>query len=235
MRGLFTIESKSSKMNGRRPVLAVDMPGNGESDKVTDAEPLSVADQARYLARAIRAAGYDEVDVVGDWGGGSVGIELSVQEPDLIRHLAIPNLLHLDETSRNKYLERYTPDITPEPYGTHLIRVWNMIRDQQLFAPWFEQQGKNAVRAHEPELDAEILHRRTMDLLKCADVYQARYASHFTYPVRERLPQAHCPVLIGDSGYGGMTEVADMANCETRPLPHDQGELSAALLDFFGA
>ncbi len=218
---------------GQRPVLAVDLPGNGESDKLGGAEPLSVADQAKYLAGAIRAAGYSEADVVGDWGGGIVGIELTVQEPDLVRHLAIPNLVDLNAATRDKYLANYTPDITPNDYGTHLTRAWTMVRDQQLFAPWFERKGANAVRSHEPELDAAVVHQRTMDLLKCADVYQARYASHFSYPVAERLPQAHCPVLIGDSGFVG-NAIAEMANCEIRPLPHDHGPLSEKLLGFFG-
>lgn len=220
---------------GRRPLLAVDLPGNGESDKVSAAEPLSVADQAKYLAGAIRAAGYSEVDMIGDWGGGTVGIELSVQEPELVRHLAIPNLLQLDAATRDKYLASYTPDIVPDEYGTHLIKAWNMVRDQQLFAPWFQRKGANAVRSHEPELDPEILHQRTMDLLKCADVYQARYASHFGYAVGERLPQTHCPVLIGDGGYPGRGEIAEMANCAVRPLPHESGALAEELLGFFGS
>jgi pimeloyl-ACP methyl ester carboxylesterase len=218
---------------GRRPVLAVDLPGHGESDKVSAAEPLSVADQAKYLAGAIRAAGYSEVDVVGDWGGGTVGIELSVQEPELVRHLAIPNLLHLDAGTRDKYLASYTPDLVPDEYGTHLIKAWNMVRDQQLFAPWFERQGANAVRSHEPELDPEILHQRTMDLLKCADIYQARYASHFAYPVAERLPQAHCPVLIGEGNYPGRDELAALASCDVRRLPYARDALTEELLGFF--
>ena len=218
---------------GHRPVLAVDLPGNGESDGVSEAEPLSVADQAEYLAQAIRAAGYSEVDVVGSWGGGSVGIELSVREPDLVRHLAIPNLLYLDAATQEKYLRGYTPSITPDAYGTHLIRAWNMIRDQQLFAPWFDQKGKNAVRSHEPELSAEVIHRRTMDLLKSADVYQARYASHFKYPVAERLPQAHCPVLIGASGYPAAGELAEITNAAIQPLPADPAALTETLLEFF--
>lgn len=55
-------------------------------------------------------------------------------EPDLVKHLAVPNLVFLEEGARQEYLERYTPEIVIDEYGGHFIKAWNMVRDQTLYA-----------------------------------------------------------------------------------------------------
>ncbi len=217
---------------GKRPVIAFDLPGNGESDRLLDADDITVARQADFLAQGIRAAGYDEIDIIGDWGGGTVAVELAAQNPDLVKHVAAPHLIVLDDATRERYLEHYTPPLDIDEYGGHMLKAWVIIRDQELFAPYFERKRENIIRSHEPRIDPQHVHLRTLDLLKCADLYGKFYAAHFTYPVLDRLKRLACPILIGDPD--GPAAALDLPNVTARKLPYGPGpELADALLTFF--
>ena len=156
---------------GKRPLLATDLPGNGESENPIGDE-ITVEAQAAILARAIRAAGYDAVDVLGQEGGGCVGIELAVQNPDLVRHLAVPTLPMLDDAALDDTAAHGFPRIELDDFGAHLIRGWTMIRDRALYSPWFRPRKENVRRDGEPDIAPDILHRATVDLFKAYDIYR---------------------------------------------------------------
>jgi pimeloyl-ACP methyl ester carboxylesterase len=198
----FSMDRYMTPFIGKRPVLAVDLPGNGESDNPMG-KKVTVDAQARYLAQAIKAAGYSDVDVFGHWGGGSVGVELAVQNPALVKSLAVPTLMVTDPAYRDDLLANYTPAIVPDEVGGHLLKVWHMVRDQELFSPWYKRKKENAIAPHPEDIDPVVIHRRTVDLFKAIDIYQAAYAAHFTYPALERIAKTTCPVLLGDPMYDG--------------------------------
>ncbi len=220
---------------GKRPVIAFDMPGNGESDRLLG-DDITVAQQANYLAQGIRAAGYDEVDIVGEWGGGAVAVELAAQKPDLVKHVALPHLVALDDATRKKYKKYYTPPIEIDDYGGHMLKAWIITRDQELYAPWFEHKIANIIRSHEPRIEPEHIHQRTLDLLKCADIYDKLYGAHYTYPILDQLKRLACPILVGDPDNPATQKAAalNLTGFKTQELPYVPGsELAAALLDFF--
>lgn len=200
---------------GKRPVLAIDLPGNGDSDNPMG-PVVTVEAQARYLGEALRALGITEVDVFGYWGGCSVGVELAAQHPSLVKHLAVPTLMVLDAARQEELLANYTPTIELGEYGEHWLKAWHMVRDQELFEPWYKRKKANIAR-HEPDIAPAVIHRRTVDLFKCIDIYQGAYAAHFRYPAADRLKQLSCPTL------------------RESKAPHgDDAALAAELLSFFG-
>ncbi|MDX2143827.1 MAG: alpha/beta hydrolase [Rhodospirillaceae bacterium] len=230
----FSMNRFMAPFIGKRPVLAVDLPGNGESDNPMGKD-VTVEAQAKYLAQAITAAGYKEVDIFGYWGGCSVGVELAIQNPGLVKHLAAPTLMMLPDTVRDEYLANYTPTIELEEYGAHWIKVWNMVRDQELFSPWYKRKKDHIIRTGEPNIAPDVIHRRTVDLFKCMDIYQSAYAAHFRYPALAKLAQVGCPILLGNPD-GPATKQALAANgkASAKSLPQDYAALANELLAFFG-
>ena len=58
---------------GRRPVIALDLSGNGESDNVIDPTSITSAAYAEIVNQALAAGGIDSVDVIGPmFRGGRV-------------------------------------------------------------------------------------------------------------------------------------------------------------------
>ncbi|MBL8643011.1 MAG: alpha/beta fold hydrolase [Rhodospirillaceae bacterium] len=218
---------------GKRPVIAFDLPGNGESDNPMGAT-VTVEAQAKYLAQAIAGVGYNEVDVFGYWGGCAVAVELAVQNPTLVKHVAAPSLMVLDDVTRDEYLANYTPTIEFEEFGAHWIKVWNMVRDQELFSHWYKRKKDHIIRSHEPNIAPAVLHRRTVDLFKALDIYQSAYGAHFSYPVLAKLPKVTCPVLLNDTMPGTRQALTASKTASAKPLPGAPEALAAQLLEFFG-
>jgi pimeloyl-ACP methyl ester carboxylesterase len=231
----FSMDRYMEPLIGKRPVLAIDLPGNGESENPMG--DLTVAKQASYLAEAIHALGYDEVDVFGTWGGGTVAVELAVAHPDLVQHVAVPSIMTME--LKGKALDdmsaKYSPDIPFDDFGGHWIFAWNMVRDQELFSPWYERKAANIVSYGEPDIAPEVIHRRTLDLFKCYDIYQAAYKAHFAYPMSEKLPQLKCPLLLGgpDSTSTKAAVAAGPADYTVTDLPEGHAAVAHAVVEFF--
>lgn len=229
----YSMDNFMTPLVGKRPVIAFDLPGNGESDNPMGTT-VTVEAQAKYLARAIKAAGYTEVDVFAYWGGCTVAVELAIQNPDLVKHIAAPTLMVLSDAVRDEYLSRYTPAIEVEEYGVHWIKVWNMVRDQELFSPWYMRKKEHIVRDHEPNIAPAVIHRRTVDLFKALDIYQSAYSAHFSYPMLKRLPLVACPILLHEAASGTHQALTSSKAAMAKALPHDPAGLASELLSFFG-
>ena len=234
----LSMDTYMEPLIGKRPVISVDLPGNGESENPMGLD-VTVEQQAAYLAEALHILGYEEVDVFGTWGGGTVAVELAVQHPEMVRHIAVPNIMIME--LKGKDLEdlsaMYTPDITLDDYGGHWIFAWNMVRDQQLFNPWYQRKAENIIRTGEPDISPEVIHRRTLDLFKCHDIYQAAYKAHFGYPMSERLARIKCPLLLGnpDSEPTKKAVVAGPTDYTLKEMPSDHASMAEVALDFFNS
>ena len=231
----FSMDRYMEPLIGTRPVLAIDLPGNGESENPMGT--LTVEKQASFLAEAVHALGYDEVDVFGTWGGGTVAVELAVQHPDLVKHVAVPSIMAMELKGRalEDFSSKYTPDIPFDDFGGHWIFVWNMVRDQELFNPWFERKAANISRFGEPDIDPEVIQRRTLDLFKAYDIYQAAYKSHFSYPMSERLPKMQCPLLLGgpESPMTKSAVASGPADYTVKDMPANHAGVARTIVEFF--
>lgn len=232
----FSMDRYMEPLIGKCPVLSVDLPGNGESDNPMGLE-VTIEKQASFLAEAIHALGYDEVDVFGTWGGGTVAVELAVQHPDLVKHVAVPNIMayELKGQALDEMSAKYTPDIPIDEFGAHWIFAWNMARDQELFSPWYERKAANISNYGEPDIAPEVIQRRTLDLFKCYDIYQGAYKAAFGYPMAERLPKLKCPLLLGGPGSGSTKAAvaAGPADYTVKDLPDSHAGVAEAVLEFF--
>ncbi|MEQ9109743.1 MAG: alpha/beta fold hydrolase [Rhodospirillaceae bacterium] len=231
----FSMDRYMEPLIGTRPVLAIDLPGNGESENPMGT--LTVEKQASFLAEAVHALGYDEVDVFGTWGGGTVAVELAVQHPDLVKHVAVPSIMAMELKGRalEDFSSKYTPDIPFDDFGGHWIFVWNMVRDQELFNPWFERKAANISRFGEPDIDPEVIQRRTLDLFKAYDIYQAAYKAHFSYPMSERLPKMQCPLLLGgpESPMTKSAVASGPADYTVKDMPANHAGVARTIVEFF--
>lgn len=185
---------------GQKNTFCIDLPGNGESDNPMGLE-VTVEKQASFLVEAIHALGYDSVDVFGEWGGGSVGIELAVQHPEMVKHIFIPNLMSMElkGDALEEMCSNYTPQIEIDKYGTHWTTVWNMLRDQELYSPWYKSNKENIIHPDEESISSEVIHRRTLDLFKSYEIYRSAYKAHFSYEISRKIQDINCPILIGPS------------------------------------
>jgi pimeloyl-ACP methyl ester carboxylesterase len=221
---------------GKRPVLCIDLPGYGESDNPMGSD-VSVEKQASFIAEAIHALDYDTVDVFGNWGGGTVAIQLSYQYPALVSNIAIPNMIYSDlkGDKLDKMLNKYAPDIKFDDFGAHWVYVWNMLRDKQLFNPWYDRKEKNILQDGEPDIEASILHQNTLDFFKSFPLYKMAYRAYFSYPILDRLAGLSSRVMVGNTPaeVSKKIEAGGLKNCRVADMSRDHNNLAKELLGFF--
>ncbi|MDH3691955.1 MAG: alpha/beta fold hydrolase, partial [Gammaproteobacteria bacterium] len=189
------VDPVSQSLVGQRPVLAVDLPGHGESDNTIGENDVTVARYRTVLGQALDSLGLEQVDFYGMWGGGLVGLDMAVAEPDRVRRLAMSNVLYHTDEERAELKANYTPLWEPDWYGGHLLMIWHMMRDQGLFWPWFKR-GKAGIIWQEPYIDTEMVNRRVLEVFKAPVMWRLAYQSHFDYPTHEQLAQVKVPTLL---------------------------------------
>ena len=218
---------------GRRPVIALDLPGNGESDALLADSELSMENYASVVNEALDAAGIAEVDIVGRYGGGNVALEMHRQKPARVRRIAFLGVPLFTAEERASLLANYCPSIAPRADGTHLISAWYMMRDQALWFPYF-RTDRGGILFGDPNLDPQFLHRRVVEVMKMGDRYRHAYAAEFNYPLAERLRDCRADVTLASAPWEalrGRVETARglLPSARALTLPERFGDWAAAL------
>lgn len=224
---------------GKRPVIALDLPGNGESDNVIDPAAVTSAAYADIVNEALADAGIDQVDVIGRYSGGPIAMEMSFARPTQVKHLALSGIGAYEGEEQKALLANYTPSIAPKWDGSHLATAWAMMRDQGLYWPWFNQTRAGIIKSAK-SIDVAMVHLRVTELLKVGDQYQKAYGAMWTYPMRERLPKLKAPALVcmptWDPIYAKMAECKALApQVTTADLPPGTTDWHRVLDPFFAA
>lgn len=193
---------------GRRPVIAFDNAGNGESDPVIDV--FNSETYAEVLNVALDALGHPKVDVIGRYSGGPVAMEMYFQRPDRVRHIVQAGVSFYEGEDQTALIENYTPSIAPRWDGRHLITAWSIMRDQSLYWPWFNQT-KAGVLMQDGAIDISLTHLRVSEMLKCGDRYQDAYNAMWHYPMREKLPKLQAPCLLCHPPWEPVAYTTDLA------------------------
>ena len=189
------VDPVSRSLIGHRPVLAIDLPGHGESDNTIGEQDVSVARYQAVVQQCLDALGLSVVDFYGMWGGGLVGLEMAVTSPARIKNLVMSDVIYHSEEERASLLAHYTPHWEPVWYGGHLLMIWHMMRDQGLFWPWFRRDRGGILRG-EPYIDPGMVNGRVLEVFKAPVMWRLAYQSHFTYPTHERLQAVKVPTLL---------------------------------------
>ena len=78
----------ADRLAGRRPLLALDLRGRGDTDK-PEAGPFGMAQHAHDVAAAMTSFGLDGAVVVGHSMGAFVAVALAAEHPELVRGLVL--------------------------------------------------------------------------------------------------------------------------------------------------
>lgn len=170
---------------GSQPLYAPDTLGNGDSCKMSMAQP-EMADYADAVRRQIEALGHKEVDVYGTHTGGGVAMELAINNPQLVRKVIIDGIGLYQPEEVKDMLANYTPEVKPDAFGSQLNWAWHYIRDQQLFFPWYERDAEH--QRVKGMASPEHLHANVIEVLKSLTTYHLAYRASFRYPKAQRLP-----------------------------------------------
>lgn len=170
-----------------RPVFAIDLPGQGESTPMPQGDPIS--GWAAAALAAMDALGLPRAEVFGQNGGAAIAVELARLAPDRVAALALDAPVALPAWERGPLAERWIAALGPtEPCrdGSHLLRAWHMLRDHELWWPWFERDPGHA-RAAPPRIAPARLSDEIREAMKQPAGFAAAWDAVLRYPLAERL------------------------------------------------
>jgi pimeloyl-ACP methyl ester carboxylesterase len=233
-----TVDAVSQSLVGKRPVLAIDLPGHGESDNTIGTADVTVARYTEVVRQALDALGLESVDFYGMWGGGLVGVELAKQAPGRVRRLVMSDVLWFDDELIRQKQANYTPPIVVDWYGGHLLHAWHLMRDQALFYPWYERT-KKGILWREPYVDDAMVHGRVVNVLKAPEMWRLAYQAHFAYPTKAALRAVQVPTLLCAPDWDPNQPHTQQASRETglpyATLPDEMKKWGPAFLPFLDA
>ena len=233
------VQGLASGFIGKRPVIAINLPGHGESDNTLPRGKVTVTAYAKVVLAALKSLGVQEFDFVGTWGGGLVGVELGLLAPKRLRRLVMCDVLHFDAKLRKELKANYTPDIRPNWYGGHLLEAWYLMRDQGLFWPWYRRTKAGIIR--KPlYIDPVMINGRVLELFRSEGMWRHAYQAHFSYPLTPKLKQLRTPLLFAAPEWDPQLEDTQRASREHghapfRLLPFQMQDWADAMLPFMNA
>lgn len=137
--------------------IAIDTSGYGYSDPIQG----SVDDLAPYcqaLDRFRQRIGLQRVTIFGSATGSQVAVEYSKLYPGICHAIILDNVADFPELERNRILDGYFPDLSPDKSGSHLTKIWSLLVDQGRFFPWHDNRSVARLRANPANLDAIQAH-----------------------------------------------------------------------------
>ena len=221
-------------LTGKRPFVALDLPGHGETGSAWGDGEVTIDACANAVSEAMKNIGIEACHLFSYGGGGLVALKLLERGEKDIRSWTAVDFWLFDDEEKAKLKDRLAPILKPEPYGQHLNQAWYMIRDSELFWPWFDPKPENAVN-QPPETDPARLHRRVCDLLKAAPVYQTVVNSALETDGEAMLKTLDIPVIFGPRNGSPHTDRCRRA-AELTPkgkaitLSNDHGRRAAAVV-----
>jgi pimeloyl-ACP methyl ester carboxylesterase len=187
------LEPLIDELSRTRSVVGFDTLGHGGSDP-PPAEPTDIGLYANSVLDGLEHLGVGHADVFGTHTGSLIAIEMALRDPKRVGRLVLDGVPLFTPQERDDLLANYIPVLRPLDDGTHLVKLWHMLRDMTLFWPWYRHSTKG-IRPF-PPADAEGLHRRMVDTVPALTTYHLAYSAAFRYPTGDRLPGLQHQALI---------------------------------------
>ena len=148
----------------QRPVLAIDIAGNGDSDPLAQTEG-SLDLYAEDVRVVLDACEVNKFDVYGESGGAALALEVAHQASGRVGKLILDRPELPDSNLRDEMTTHIAPPIEVRWDGSHFLTAWHMLRDGALFWPWYKTETGH-LRDIEPEIKPAALQAHMLAWLK---------------------------------------------------------------------
>jgi pimeloyl-ACP methyl ester carboxylesterase len=175
-------------------VILPDLPGNGESDAPADGRPILdvAADALAAIADTLALEGF-AVAAIGC--GCAVASVFAGRGDPRLTALLLQDVM----TPNEKIAEAIAPDIALSPEGAHWLKLWLMVRDAEIYRPWFDGTIA-AQRGTQGNFDADWLHDQTFALMKCRASYHLLPRAAYRLDIQAELQRTKVPVHHVEAG-----------------------------------
>jgi pimeloyl-ACP methyl ester carboxylesterase len=182
------LEPLARKLAADAFVILPDLPGTGDSDAPGDERPILEvsADALSAIADTLALEGF-AVAAIG-CGCAVAAVLAGRGEPRLIA-LLLQDIPAPDEATASAI----APEIELSPEGAHWLKMWLMVRDAEIYRPWFDGRME-AQRSSQGNFDAEWLHAQTFALMKSRRTYSRLPRAAYRLDIEAELSRTKVPL-----------------------------------------
>lgn len=221
-----------------RTVVALDLPGHGETGVAVSRFGPTIRECAETGAEALQALGLHEVILLGEGTGSLVALEMLRREGAHRWQGGLIDTPLMSDELQQAFRDEGLPATDPVWHGGHLLLCWHMLRDGRLFFPWFRRTSA-AARRIEPDLDERRLHLELRELLKASGAWQNLWADALEYPVESALRKLAGRSLLAASAVSpwreaGTTAAAQIPGLRFHTLPAERAAWGQSLAQAIG-
>lgn len=236
-----TVVTIAAGFIGRRPVVALELPGHGESDDLLKSGKPSIVAYAKIIDAALEELALSDVDVIGLGAGAVIGLELALLNRARVHALAMVGVAHIDADRLPELLEKIAPPIEPDWFGGHLLQAWYVVRDHALFWPWYERTSGGVV-LQEPQVEPARLQQRVLELFRSRGNWGRTLHAQFAYPLHAKLTRAcgraALPIVFAASDLDPQRDqtwrvAASVPQAARQQLPDAESRWATTLLAYF--
>jgi pimeloyl-ACP methyl ester carboxylesterase len=175
-------------------VIVPDLPGIGDS--AAPREDRSILEAAASALAAIADALDLQSFILAASGCGGAAAALFAATCD--RRLTAL-LLESPPSPDEVTAAAIAPDLPLTPEGSHWLKAWLMVRDNQIYHPWFDGRIC-AQRRTQGNFDADWLHDQTAALMTARETYHRLPRAAYRFDTAGALSAAKAPVRIAAEG-----------------------------------
>jgi pimeloyl-ACP methyl ester carboxylesterase len=188
------VEDQARALAEHAWVIVPDLLGAGKSSAVGP-EPCAVERCAEAVTALVDALGLQSFLVASLGLGGAIAAALAARNDPRLTALFIEALPRIDPDQA----EQIAPEIQLTPEGSHWIKAWLMLRDGQIYDPWFDGRV-GAQRKDQGCFDADWLHDQTVALMNARAVYHHLPRAAAAYDTVQTLNRSKTPVQFAERG-----------------------------------
>jgi pimeloyl-ACP methyl ester carboxylesterase len=174
-------------------VCAPDMPGCGESEPFFMTELPGIADYADAMMTFCAQQHLASPVVYGIGFGSAVAIAMAAR--GLAESLILRGVWLGDAAEKADMLNKFAPRINIEADGSHWYRTWLMLRDSQVYWPWYAQRA-SALRRIPADFSADHMHRWTFEVMKQLGSYHHLLHAALQFDAKAALQNCKMAIII---------------------------------------
>jgi pimeloyl-ACP methyl ester carboxylesterase len=175
-------------------VIVPDLPGIGESEAPAEDRPILDA-AANALGALADALNLNRFTLAAAGCGGAAAAAFAATGDPRLTAVLLENPPAPDEATA----AAIAPDLPLTPEGSHWLKAWLMLRDNQIYSPWFDGRI-SAQRQTQGNFDADWLHDQTAALMTARETYHRLPRAAYGFDTAGALSAAKAPVKIAAEG-----------------------------------
>jgi pimeloyl-ACP methyl ester carboxylesterase len=190
----LSLEGLARSIADQAYIVLPDLPGTGDSDAPAPDHPILLA-SAQALSTIADALGLESFIIAALGCGCAVAAQAAELDDPRVTAILLNQMPEPDD----RIAEAIAPDISLSPEGTHWLQTWLMLRDAQIYRPWFDGSIA-AQRRTQGNFDADWLHDQTFALMKSRTTYHRLPRAAYRFDSGSALRRAAAPVRHAPEG-----------------------------------